>query len=97
MLEYLFCTKSKRYRCNTAFMNWNNKIYALHEGDMPYELNIDYKNYNISTVKRLHYNSVFSTTAHPIVNKKRVIFICMVITTMILFVENLYSMFLIKR
>ena len=71
MLELLGFVPRASGTANTAFMNWNNKIYALHEGDMPYELNIDYKNYNISTVKRLNYNSVFSTTAHPIANEKK--------------------------
>ena len=71
MLELLGFVPRTSGTANTAFMNWNNKIYALHEGDMPYELNIDYKNYNISTIKRLNYNSVFSTTAHPIANEKK--------------------------
>ena len=27
---------------NTALLNWENQLYALHEGDMPYNLNINY-------------------------------------------------------
>ena len=71
MLELLGFVPKARGTANTAFMHWSGKTYALHEGDMPYELNIDYENLNISTKKRLHYNSVFSTTAHPIVNDKK--------------------------
>lgn len=55
---------------NTALLDWNNKIYALHEGDMPYELEIDNREFNISTKKRLHYPSIYSTTAHPIIDKQ---------------------------
>ena len=55
---------------NTALLNWNNKIYALHEGDMPYELEINNKEFNISTKQRLFYPSIYSTTAHPIIDNK---------------------------
>lgn len=55
---------------NTALLNWNNKIYALHEGDMPYELEINNTEFNISTKNRLRYPSIYSTTAHPIVDKQ---------------------------
>lgn len=55
---------------NTALLNWNNKIYALHEGDMPYELEINNKEFNISTKQRLFYPSIYSTTAHPIIDNR---------------------------
>lgn len=56
---------------NTALLRWENRIFALHEGDMPYELDLNHANFNISTKQRLHYPSIHSTTAHPIKDKKR--------------------------
>ena len=38
---------------------------------MPYELNIDAIIHNISTIGRIHYPSIHSTTAHPIIDKNR--------------------------
>lgn len=55
---------------NTALLHWSNRLFALHEGDMPYELDVDSK-FNISTKNRLNYTSLYSTTAHPIIDKKR--------------------------
>jgi hypothetical protein len=37
---------------NTAFMNLKNKTYVLFERDMPYEINIDFKQKKIDTIKR---------------------------------------------
>ena len=47
---------------NTAFMNVQNKSYVLFERDMPYEINIDFKQKKIDTVKRenIHYLNTFS-------------------------------------
>ena len=57
---------------NTAMLNWKNRIFALHEGDLPYELNISYDKLNISTIGRFNnYKNLYSTTAHPIIDKKR--------------------------
>ncbi len=56
---------------NTAFLKWKNRLFALHEGDMPYELNIDNINKNISTIGRIQYPSLHSTTAHPVIDKRR--------------------------
>ena len=56
---------------NTAFLKWKNRLFALHEGDMPYELNIDSVIRNISTMGRIQYPSIHSTTAHPIIDKAR--------------------------
>ena len=55
---------------NTALLYWNKRLFALHEGDMPYELNID-EYFNITTKQRLHYPSLYSTTAHPIIDDER--------------------------
>ena len=56
---------------NTAMLQWKNRLFALHEGDMPYELNIDFKNLNISTLSRFNVPNIFSTTAHPVIDKVR--------------------------
>ena len=71
LMELLGFLPHAKGTANTAMLNWKNKVYALHEGDMPYELTIDYKNYNISTKNRLNYTNVYSTTAHPIIDNKR--------------------------
>ena len=56
---------------NTAMLQWKNRLFALHEGDMPYELNIDFNSLNISTISRLNVPNIFSTTAHPVIDKVR--------------------------
>jgi carotenoid cleavage dioxygenase-like enzyme len=56
---------------NTAMLKWKNRFFALHEGDMPYELNIDFNNLNISTLSRFNVPNIFSTTAHPVIDKVR--------------------------
>ena len=52
-------------RANTALLNWNNKTYSLQEGDLPYEIDIDLKNKDISTVGQLKLENITSVTAHP--------------------------------
>ena len=52
-------------RANTAFLNWNNKVYSLQEGDLPYEVNIDFENKNIETIGQLKLENITSVTAHP--------------------------------
>ena len=71
LMELLGFLPQAKGTANTALLNWSNRLFALHEGDMPYELNVDYTNINISTKDRLFYNSLYSTTAHPIADKKR--------------------------
>lgn len=56
---------------NTALLKYNNKLYALHEGDLPYELDIKYNPFNITTVGCLKNNKIYSTTAHPQIDIKR--------------------------
>lgn len=51
---------------NTALLFWNSSVYALNEADMPYRLNVDYKNKNIETDKRIEIKNIYSSTAHPI-------------------------------
>ena len=70
-MQQLVFIPSSKGTANTALMNWHNRIFALHEGDMPYELNINFEKLNISTSKRLHYSNIYSTTAHPITDKTR--------------------------
>lgn len=71
ILETLGFVSKARGTANTAMMKWDNRIFALNEGDMPYELNIDHKNCSISTIQRIHFPGIYSLTAHPIVDKKR--------------------------
>ena len=71
LMEILGFLPHAKGTANTAMLHWNNIFYALHEGDMPYELDIDYQLFNISTKHRLNYTNIYSTTAHPIEDKKR--------------------------
>ena len=71
LMELLGFLPHAKGTANTAMLHWNNKVYALHEGDMPYELIVNYEEYNISTKGRLNFTNIYSTTAHPIQDKKR--------------------------
>ena len=68
-MEILGFIPQAKGTANTALLNWNNRIFALHEGDMPYELEINYSDLNISTKSRFEHPSIYSTTAHPIIDK----------------------------
>jgi len=70
-MELLGFLPQAKGTANTALLNWKNRVFALHEGDMPYELDIDYKDFNISTIGRFNYKPLYSTTAHPIKDEKR--------------------------
>ena len=56
---------------NTALFQSNNRLFALYEGDMPYELLLDNQNNNISTKSYFNIPNLFSVTAHPLVDRKR--------------------------
>jgi len=52
---------------NTAL--WANsdksKVYALHERDLPYEIDINLKNKSINTIKKIKIDNIEYFTAHP--------------------------------
>lgn len=50
---------------NTALWINNKKIYALHERDYPYEINIDYNLKSINTIKKRYLDKIKYFTAHP--------------------------------
>ena len=50
---------------NTALWKNNNKIYALHERDKPYEIDINFKNKNIKTIQKTDLKNIDFFTAHP--------------------------------
>ena len=50
---------------NTALWKNNNKIYALHERDKPYEIDINFKNKNIETLQKIDLKNIEYFTAHP--------------------------------
>ena len=56
---------------NTALFKTNNSLLALYEGDMPYELTITKKPFNISTKSYLEIPNMNSLTAHPIKDENR--------------------------
>lgn len=49
---------------NTALLNYNNKLYALNERDLPYELSINFNNKTIDTIKRLKIPNMYNFLAH---------------------------------
>lgn len=71
MMEWLGFLPKAKGTANTAIINWHDRFFALHEGDMPYEINIDKSRHNISTLGRLNYTSIHSMTAHPVIDEKR--------------------------
>jgi len=50
---------------NTALWNNNNKIYALHERDKPYEIDINFENKSIKTLQKIDLENIEYFTAHP--------------------------------
>lgn len=50
---------------NTAFLEWNQEKYALHEGDFPYRIVLDAETPDIITKEQLMLPHVKSVTAHP--------------------------------
>ena len=70
-MELLGFLPQAKGTANTAMLKWKKRVFALHEGDMPYELNIDHENFNISTSGRFFNEHLYSATAHPIIDKKR--------------------------
>lgn len=69
--KYFHLIPSVKGTANTALLEHKKKLYALHEGDLPYELDIDYNELNISTKGNIDLQDLYSTTAHPIVDWKR--------------------------
>lgn len=55
---------------NTALLNINNGIYALHEMDYPYLIDINFKNNQINTLGKKIINNLEHFSAHSKYNKK---------------------------
>jgi carotenoid cleavage dioxygenase-like enzyme len=66
IMDLLGFIPQSRGTANTSLLKWKNRIFALHEGDMPYELYVDSNDHNITTGNRFHHPNIHSTTAHPI-------------------------------
>lgn len=49
---------------NTALMNIEYKLYALFEQDLPYELNLDFENKEINTIKKKKINQMKHFSGH---------------------------------
>lgn len=69
--QYFALVPGAKGTANTAFITWKNRTFALHEGDMPYELDIKYDSGNINTKEQWTYPKMKSVTAHPKIDKKR--------------------------
>lgn len=57
---------------NTAIWNSNNKIYALNERDYPYEINIDFNEKKIDTIKKHTLDKIEYFTAHPKIDNETI-------------------------
>jgi carotenoid cleavage dioxygenase-like enzyme len=64
-LEFFKIVPNFMGTANTALWKNNNKIYALHERDKPYEIDINFKNKNIRTLKKIDLEKIEYFTAHP--------------------------------
>jgi carotenoid cleavage dioxygenase-like enzyme len=64
-LELLKIVPNFMGTANTALWKNNNKIYALHERDKPYEIDINFKNKNIETLQKIDLENIEYFTAHP--------------------------------
>ena len=70
--QYFKLLPGSKGTANTALIEWNNRLYALHEGDLPYEINIHPNHANISTIEQHLWSCNFkSVTAHPKIDLKR--------------------------
>ena len=56
---------------NTALFKSKNRIFALYEGDMPYELEFTENPFNVITKSYMELENITSLTAHPLIDKKR--------------------------
>ena len=56
---------------NTALFKSKDRIFALYEGDMPYELEFATNPFNIITKSYMEVGNITSLTAHPLIDEKR--------------------------
>lgn len=69
--QYFALVPGAKGTANTAFVTWKNRTFALHEGDMPYELDIDYESGEITTKGQWTWPQMKSVTAHPKIDEMR--------------------------
>lgn len=75
--KYFHLIPGVKGTANTALLEHNNKLYALHEGDLPYELDIQYDKLNITTKGVVDIKNTYSTTAHPHLDlKRKLLYMC---------------------
>ena len=55
---------------NTALLNVENNIYALFERDIPYLIDVNFKEKKVKTVKKVKLNSISHFSAHSKYNSK---------------------------
>jgi len=53
---------------NTALMHFDNNTYSLYERDLPYKLDINFKNKNIKTIERKSIKNIQQFSAHSKTN-----------------------------
>lgn len=69
--QYLALIPGSKGTANTAIMEWNQSVFALHEGDMPYEISLHHSNHSITTLSQWLHPKMRSVTAHPKIDTKR--------------------------
>lgn len=66
IVQLLALVPGAKGTANTAFLRWQNRTYALHEGDFPYRIGDE-----LSTLEHFVIPNVKSVTAHPKIDRKR--------------------------
>lgn len=69
--QYFSLIPGSKGTANTAFMEWKNHIFALHEGDMPYEIDVNIGHADITTKDQWRWSNMRSVTAHPKIDEAR--------------------------
>lgn len=69
--QYFALVPGSKGTANTAFLEWKNRTFALHEGDMPYEITFNVDTANITTNNQWVWPNIKSVTAHPKIDIER--------------------------
>ena len=64
ILSYIKILPNMFGTANTALLNVNNNIYALFERDIPYHIDIDFKNKDVKTIKKYEIKDINHFSAH---------------------------------
>lgn len=71
IIQYFALIPGQKGTANTALIEWKNRLYALHEGDMPYEIALDKDGHEVYTYDQWTLPHIKSVTAHPKIDLRR--------------------------